>query len=142
MLSHNHFKWLHYLLTFVLLVYVALNYFSSSSGFKDDRLFHKQVLNEQNSLYITEYVAGGATVGPVFRYFVYAPTESDEISALNSQAPFLVADNADAKISLNQDTLSVEFSGRVYDFHNRIFYQHEEQFIHLDVDFTATPEQF
>lgn len=140
MLSRNLFKWLHCLLTFILLVYVALNHFSSPSSFKDDRLLHKKALDEQSSLYITEYVAGGATVGPVFRYFVYTPTESDELAVLNAQTPFLVADNADAKISLSQNTLFVEFSGRVYDFHNKIFYQQEEQIVRIGIDLTATPE--
>lgn len=130
-------KWLHRLVTVLLLVVVA-GYFSYEYFMKsrsDDRLVMKKAVTENVTLYVTQY-GGGATVPDIYRY--YLDDKNQTIEQLRKSEPFLVSDNGSAIISGYGNTVNVKLSGRIYSFSNlTMFYAQENQVIPV-INLTAT----
>lgn len=141
MLNRKFFKYLHILFTMGLILALAWILFSPPNTLKHDELIIQTQLDKRASLYITKYAGGGATVGEVYRYFIYAPTVDDPLKSLEKQAPFLVADNTQASIELNGNQLSVDFEGRIYNFLNQVFYKSREENVLIKININAQTGQ-
>lgn len=117
-------KWLHRLLTTVLLLLVignvAYRYYAGPPY--NDALFKTQKLNEDTWLYVTKYQGGGATVADVYRYYLAGEIQKDVLKALGNTAPFLTADSDNASITKVGNRVTVRITGRIYDFTNSVFY--------------------
>lgn len=117
-------KWLHRLLTTVLLLLVignvAYRYYAGPPY--NDALFKTQKLNEDTWLYVTKYQGGGATVADVYRYYLAGEIQKDVLKALGNTAPFLTADSDNASITKVGNRVTVRITGRIYEFTNAVLY--------------------
>ncbi|WP_410515755.1 hypothetical protein QO152_18840 [Pantoea allii] len=133
-------KWLHRVLTVVLLVTVAA-FFALNSAENDhskDKLISSQQLNEHTWLYVTGETGGGATVADSYRYYLAGKIQSDISANLAKQVPFLVATGSSAAVSVEGDTISIQYSGRVYSFSNSIVYEYQGKTFRPPLYFQAT----
>jgi len=133
-------KWLHRVLTVVLLVAVVA-FFALNSGDNDhskDKLISSQQLDGHTWLYVTGETRGGATVADSYRYYLAGKIQSDISANLAKQLPFLVATGSSAAVSVEGDTISIKYSGRVYSFGNSIVYEYQGQTFRPYLDFQAT----
>lgn len=117
-------KWMHRLLTAVLLVLVvgnvAYRYYLGPPY--DDTLYQTRQLNDDTWLYVTKYQGGGATVPEVYRYYLAGEIQQDVLTALGKTAPFLTSDSDDASVTKVGNRVTVRIAGRIYDFSNSVFY--------------------
>ncbi|MDJ0039566.1 hypothetical protein [Pantoea allii] len=133
-------KWLHRLLTVVLLITVAA-FFALNYGDNDhskDKLISSQQLDGHTWLYVTGETGGGATVADTYRYYLAGKIQSNISANLAKQVPFLVAKGSSAAVSVEGDTISIKYSGRVYSFSNSIAYEYQGQTFRPHLDFQAT----
>ena len=138
--SKTFIKWLHRVLTVVLLVAVVA-FFALNSGDNDhskDKLISSQQLDGHTWLYVTGETRGGATVADSYRYYLAGKIQSDISANLAKQLPFLVATGSSAAVSVEGDTISIKYSGRVYSFGNSIVYEYQGQTFRPYLDFQAT----
>ena len=138
--SKTFIKWLHRVLTVVLLVAVVA-FFALNSGDNDhskDKLISSQQLDGHTWLYVTGETRGGATVAYSYRYYLAGKIQSDISANLAKQLPFLVATGSSAAVSVEGDTISIKYSGRVYSFSNSIAYEYQGQTFRPHLDFQAT----
>lgn len=116
----NKLKWMHRLLTVLLLIiltgYGIHSYISNESP--DDILITNKKINEDSWLYITKYNNYGAPVPNIYRYYLGEQLNGDFLSQLSQRKPFLVADMDNAKITNSKDHIDVAFTGNVYSFSN------------------------
>lgn len=133
-------KWLHRLLTTVLLVLVVSNvaYRYYVGPPYNDALFKTEKLSEDTWLYVTKYQGGGATVSEVYRYYLAGEIPKDVLKVLGNTAPFLTADSDNASISKVGNRVTVRISGRIYDFTNSVFYTSGGEAIIPSVELYAT----
>lgn len=133
-------KWIHRLLTAVLLVLVvgnvAYRYYVGPPY--DDALYQSRQLNEDTWLYVTKYQGGGATVSEVYRYYLAGEIQKDVLKALGNTAPFLTADSDNASIIKVGNRVTVRITGRIYDFTNSVFYTSGGEAIIPSVELYAT----
>lgn len=117
-------KWTHRLLTLVLLVLVIWFALLQSPGGPpyDDAVVSTRQLNHNTWLYITKYQGGNATVSDVYRYYLAGPLPASPLKELAKIAPFLTANTQDAVVSKIGNLLSVNVTGKIYDFTNNVFY--------------------
>lgn len=125
-------KWIHRLLTAVLLVLVvgnvAYRYYVGTPY--NDALFKTQQLSEDTWLYVTKYQGGGATVSEVYRYYLAGEIQKDVLKVLGNTAPFLTSDSDGASVTKVGNRVTVRITGRIYDFTNSVFYtSHGEDII-------------
>jgi len=133
-------KWLHRVLTVVLLVTVVA-FFALNSGENDhskDKLISSQQLDATTWLYVTGDTGGGATVADSYRYYLSGKIQSDISANLAKQVPFLVATGSSAAVSVEGDAISIKYSGRVYSFSNSIVYEYQGKTFRPHLDFQAT----
>lgn len=130
-------KWLHRLITILLLIIVAgyfsYEYFMESRS--DDRLVMQKEISENVTLYVTQY-GGGATVPDAYRY--YLDKKNQTIEQLRESEPFLVSDNGSAIISGYGNTINVKLSGRIYSFSNLTMFYAQENLVIPVINLTAT----
>ena len=136
-------KWLHRLLTVVLLAMV-LGY-AAYQRFLDippeDSLYARRQLSESTWLYVTRYEGGGATVSDVYRYYLDGKLDEAPLKYLAERAPFLVANVGNAAVSGQDDRVEVSMTGRVYSFSNsEIFHSGNQVFMPV-INFTAHGER-
>lgn len=133
-------KWLHCLLTTVLLLLVignvAYHYYVGPPY--NDALFKTRQLNGDTWLYVTKYQGGGATVADVYRYYLAGEIPKDVLKILGNTAPFLTADSDNASITKTGNRVTVRISGRIYDFTNSVFYTSGGEAIIPSVELYAT----
>lgn len=133
-------KWLHPVLTVVLLVtvvaFIALN--SGENDHSKDKLISSQQLDANTWLYVTGDTGGGATVADSYRYYLSGKIQSDISANLAKQAPFLVATGSSAAVSVEGDTISIKYSGCVYSFSNSIVYEYQGKTFRPHLDLRAT----
>ncbi len=141
--SSTAIKWLHRLLTLalflVVLVYALVQQYSGPPY--DDELILSKQLNSSSWLYITKYKDGGATVSDVYRYYLAGKLSASPLKELGKIAPFLTAERGDAVVSKIGNLLSVNVTGKVYDFTNSVFYYSDGVAYTPTVDFTARNSQ-
>ncbi|MGR2856589.1 hypothetical protein FY046_11145 [Erwinia sp. 1181_3] len=117
-------KWIHRLLTIVLLVLVignvAYRYYVGPPY--NDALFKTRQLNDDTWLYVTKYQGGGATVSEVYRYYLAGEIQKDVLKVLGNTAPFLTSDSDGASVTKVGNRVTVRITGRIYDFTNSVFY--------------------
>ncbi|MBP2153973.1 hypothetical protein [Erwinia rhapontici] len=117
-------KWLHRLLTIVLLVLVvgnvAYRYYVGPPY--DDGLYQSRQLNDDTWLYVTKYQGGGATVSEVYRYYLAGEIQKDVLKVLGNTPPFLTSDSDGASVTKVGNRVTVRITGRIYDFTNSVFY--------------------
>lgn len=117
-------KWIHRLLTTVLLVLVvgnvAYRYYVGPPY--NDALFKTQKLNDDTWLYVTKYQSGGATVSEVYRYYLAGEIQKDILKVLGNTAPFLTSDSDGASVTKVGNQVTVRITGRIYDFTNAVLY--------------------
>lgn len=131
-------KWAHRILTLVLLLLV-LGYFAYQRAMgppNDDALLSAKQIGPDTWLYITEN-QGGATVSDVYRYYLSAELKTDPLKALGHIAPFLTADTADAKVNKWGNRVSINLSGKVYQFTSSVFYTSDGIAMTPSIDFTS-----
>jgi hypothetical protein len=117
-------KWLHRLLTIVLLVLVvgnvAFRYYVGPPY--DDALYQSRQLNDDTWLYVTKYQGGGATVSEVYRYYLAGEIQKDVLKVLGNTAPFLTSDSDGASVTKVGNRVTVRITGRIYNFTNAVLY--------------------
>ncbi len=117
-------KWIHRLLTAVLLVLVvgnvAYRYYVGPPY--NDALFKTQKLNDDTWLYVTKYQGGGATVSDVYRYYLAGEIQKDVLKVLGNTVPFLTSDSDGASVTKVGNRVTVRITGRIYDFTNAVLY--------------------
>lgn len=129
-------KWLHRLITILLLIVVA-GYFSYENFMKsrsDDRLVMKKEISENVTLYVTQY-GGGATVPDIYRY--YLDDKNKSIEQLRKSEPFLISDNGSAIINGYGNTINVKLTGRIYSFSNLTMFYAQENLVIPVINLTA-----
>lgn len=136
-------KWAHRLLTAILLLVVAgyVVYQNYTVPPYNDTVFSSRQLNENTWLYVTKYQGGGATVSDVYRYYLAGKLSASPLKELGKIAPFLTAERGDAVVSKIGNLLSVNVTGKVYDFTNSVFYYSDGVAYTPTVDFTARRSQ-
>jgi hypothetical protein len=139
MLSNTVFKRLHYILTSILLIIVAVGgvVFYSEHSSPDDILFSKKQLTPDTWHYITKYHDGGATVGEVYRYYLNKHLDKP-LPVLSDSAPFLVSDRSNAMINAVGDRILVRFTGKIYSFSNSASFYDGNMPIMPLIDFNST----
>ncbi|WP_410517064.1 hypothetical protein QNH99_18990 [Pantoea allii] len=115
------------------IAFFALN--SAENDHSKDKLISSQQLNEHTWLYVT---GGGATVADSYRYYLAGKIQSDISANLAKQVPFLVATGSSAAVSVEGDTISIQYSGRVYSFSNSVVYEYQGKTFRPHLDFQAT----
>lgn len=117
-------KWIHRLLTIVLLVLVignvAYRYYLGPPY--NDALFKIQQLSEYTWLYVTKYQGGGATVSEVYRYYLAGEIQKDILKVLGNTAPFLTSESDGASVTKVGNRVMVRITGRIYNFTNAVLY--------------------
>jgi len=117
-------KWMHRLLTIVLLVLVvgnvAYRYYVGPPY--DDALYQSRQLNDDTWLYVTKYQGGGATVSEVYRYYLAGEIQKDILKVLGNTAPFLTSDSDGASVTKVGNRVTVRITGRIYNFTNAVLY--------------------
>ncbi|WP_432368877.1 hypothetical protein ACRPH4_18820 [Pantoea allii] len=116
-----------------VVAFFALN--SAENDHSKDKLISSQQLNEHTWLYVT---GGGATVADSYRYYLAGKIQSDISANLAKQVPFLVATGSSAAVSVEGDTISIQYSGRVYSFSNSVVYEYQGKTFRPHLDFQAT----
>ena len=141
MLSNTVFKRLHYILTSILIIIVAVGgvVFYAEHSSPDDILFSKKQLTPNTWLYITKYQGGGATVGAVYRYYLNKLLNKP-LPVLRDSGPFLVSDKSNAVFTTVGDRILVRITGKIYSFSNSAsFYDGNMPIMPLiDLNSTAT----
>ncbi|MCU7783095.1 hypothetical protein [Lelliottia amnigena] len=118
-------KWLHRMLTTVLLLMVVafIAYQHYTQRMPDDDLYASQKVTDGVYLYVTKYKGGGATVSDVYRYYLDGKLDGDILSHLKERAAFLVADVGNAQATGYGTHININITGRVYSFTNAdLFY--------------------
>ncbi|EMH4161782.1 hypothetical protein RJ498_000999 [Pluralibacter gergoviae] len=118
-------RWLHCMLTTILLVivigFVILNTGGDSRA--DDKLVSSQQISDSAWLYVTEYSGGGATVANIYRYYLSGKLEGNISASLAKQVYFMEADGSAARVSAQDNTFHIQYSGRVFSFSNSVVYE-------------------
>lgn len=117
-------KWIHRLLTTILLLLVvgnvAYRYYVGPPY--DDALYQSRQLNDDTWLYVTKYQGGGATVSEVYRYYLAGEIQKDVLKVLGNTAPFLTSDSDGASVTKVGNRVTVRITGRIYNFTNAVLY--------------------
>jgi hypothetical protein len=137
-------KWLHRLTTGFLLIAViilaTIVYLTLDHGKKYHIIASKKI-SEDISLYITQYEGGNTTVPDIYRYYLNRQAAPDEAQRfIEKQKPFLVADNDGAAITANGNIVSVDFTGRIFEFDNSSYFEKHDKPHFILIRLTAQPD--
>ena len=132
-------KWLHGLLTTILLMMV-IGFMTSTPGSEqrsEDKVITSQQLDSHTWLYVTGFSGGGATVADSYRYYLTGKIEGDAAAELAKQIPFLIAAGRGANVSVEGEVINISYSGRVFSFSNSIVYEYKGETFRPQVSFQA-----
>jgi hypothetical protein len=145
MQRHAVINWLHGTVTALLLIVVIVicgAIYLSSPGRNDGySIASTKKISDNVYLYITRYDAGNATVSDIYRYYINKYSQSKDVLALiEKQKPFLVADHEGALFSASGEEILVEFTGKVFDFTNSVFFEDGGKPHFVSIKFVAKPD--
>lgn len=134
-------KWMHSLLTmFLLILVVGFVYLNRTDDTRsEDELQHVYKINDCLWLYTTKNREGDATAPIIYRFYVsdeITGSDKEIIKKLNNGVPFLVGSGSISKISfVENDNLSVKYSGKVYSLSDTISYSIRGQQINAHISY-------
>lgn len=104
----------------LLLIALAFSLYRFMNAPVEQRIVKTVPVNKLATLYITEADLG-ATTRASYRYYLYA-TKSGEAGFLESlkddSEPFLLTDDANAQIKINDGAIHLTVRGNIYSFYN------------------------
>lgn len=131
---------LHRILTAILLVtvigFAILNTGGDSRA--DDNLVSSQQISDSAWLYVTEYSGGGATVANIYRYYLSGKREGNIPASLAKQVYFMEAAGSAARVSAQDNTFHIQYSGRVFSFSNSVVYEANGKTFFPHINFQAS----
>lgn len=103
-------------------------------------IVEKIPVNRTAVLYITE---GGvnATTASSYRYYLFAADKSEAVilEEINKGANYFLLTDNKARVHVEQATLFISVTGRVYQFNNSGAYPLADHYGHVNIFFSASP---